>query len=601
MCYYYKDDSVGTVLSAQLKEYFMWKLVKYLKNYKKEVILGPIFKLAEAVLELIAPLIMADIIDTGIKNADADYVLRMGGIMILIAAIGLVCALICQYFAAKASQGFGTDLRNEMFARISALSHAEIDAVGTPSLITRITNDVNQLQVAVAMLIRLVIRAPFLVIGATVMAVLIDWKMSLIFVTAAAGIAVILYQIMSRSVPFYKTIQKLLDRISLITRENLSGVRVIRAFSKQETEQERFEEGADDLKRASLRVGKISALLNPLTYLTVNIGIIAIIWLGGGAVNTGMLEQGEIVALVQYMTQILLALIVVANLIVIFTKASASGVRVNEILEMQAAISDAGNREKHPQKTDAVPKIEFQNVSFSYGGDEMDLEDVSIKIMRGQTVGVIGGTGSGKTTFVNLIPRFYDAARGRVLVDGEDVRDYPLKQLRGQIGIVPQQAVLFSGTVRDNMRWRDREATDEEIWEALRTAQAYDFVKRSPEKLDMPILQGGKNLSGGQRQRLTIARALVGRPEILILDDSASALDFATDAALRKALREYGREITVLMVSQRAATLRNADKIIVLSDGRAVGIGTHEELFEANEVYREICLSQLSESEVKGK
>lgn len=575
----------------------MWRLAKYLKHYKKEVILGPIFKLTEAVLELIAPLIMASIIDIGIKNTDQDYIFRMGGLMILIAAIGLVCALICQYFAAKASQGFGTDLRNEMFAHIGALSHAEIDRVGTPSLITRITNDVNQLQVAVAMLIRLVIRAPFLVIGATVMAMIIDLKLSLIFVAAAVGIAVILYLIMSRSVPFYRAIQKLLDRISLVTRENLSGTRVIRAFSRQEDEKKRFGEAADDAQNASLRVGRISALLNPLTYLVVNLGIIAIVWFGGGAVNAGALEQGQIVALVQYMTQILLALIVVANLVVIFTKASASAARVNEVLDTEAGVTDSGNKAKQIKASGGVPKIEFRGVTFSYEGDEPELTDVSVKIMRGQTVGVIGGTGAGKSTFVNLIPRFYDVQEGAVLVDGENVKEYPFGQLRGQIGMVPQQAVLFTGTIRENMRWRDKNATDEEITAALKTAQAYEFVEKMKGKLDAPILQGGKNLSGGQKQRLTIARALVGNPEILILDDSASALDFATDAALRKAIRAYGEEITVIMVSQRATTVKNADKILVFDDGRVVGAGTHDELFETNGIYREICLSQLSEKE----
>lgn len=575
----------------------MWRLAKYLKHYKKEVILGPIFKLTEAVLELIAPLIMASIIDIGIKNTDQDYIFRMGGLMILIAAIGLVCALICQYFAAKASQGFGTDLRNEMFAHIGALSHAEIDRVGTPSLITRITNDVNQLQVAVAMLIRLVIRAPFLVIGATVMAMIINLKLSLIFVAAAVGIAVILYLIMSRSVPFYRAIQKLLDRISLVTRENLSGTRVIRAFSRQADEKKRFGEAADDAQNASLRVGRISALLNPLTYLVVNMGIIAIVWFGGGAVNAGALEQGQIVALVQYMTQILLALIVVANLVVIFTKASASAARVNEVLDTEAGVTDSGNKAKQINASGGVPKIEFRDVTFSYEGDEPELTDVSVKIMRGQTVGVIGGTGAGKSTFVNLIPRFYDVQEGAVLVDGENVKEYPFGQLRGQIGMVPQQAVLFTGTIRENMRWRDKNATDEEITAALKTAQAYEFVEKMKGKLDAPILQGGKNLSGGQKQRLTIARALVGNPEILILDDSASALDFATDAALRKAIRAYGEEITVIMVSQRATTVKNADKILVFDDGRVVGAGTHDELFETNGVYREICLSQLSEKE----
>lgn len=576
----------------------MYKLTKYLKHYKKEVILGPVFKLIEAVLELIAPLIMANIIDLGIKNADQDYVFRMGGVMILIAAVGLVCAFICQYFAAKASQGFGTDLRNKMFSHIGTFSHAEIDKIGTPSLITRITNDVNQLQIAVAMLIRLVIRAPFLVIGATVMAMIIDFKMSLIFVAAAVGIAVILYLIMTRSVPFYQAIQKLLDRISLVTRENLAGTRVIRAFSKQEKEKERFGEAAQEAQEASLRVGKISALLNPLTYLVVNLGIIAIVWFGGGAVNTGALEQGQIVALVQYMTQILLALIVVANLVVIFTKASASAARVNEVLETEASVKEKGNKVKEVERDESIPRIEFKNVTFSYSGDEPELTDISIKIMHGQTVGVIGGTGAGKSTFVNLIPRFYDVDRGAVFVDGENVAEYPFAQLRAQIGIVPQQSVLFAGTIRENMQWRDKDATDEEIFEALKIAQAYDFVEKMHGKLDARILQGGKNLSGGQKQRLTIARALVGNPEILILDDSASALDFATDAALRKAIREFGKEITVIMVSQRVTTVKNADKIIVFDDGMIVGAGTHDELFQTNEVYREICLSQLSEKEV---
>lgn len=578
----------------------MQKLAKYLKNYRKEVILGPIFKLTEAVLELIVPLIMANIIDIGIKNNDSEYVWHMGGVMILLAAIGLTCALICQFFAAKASQGFGTDLRNKMFAHIGSLSHAEIDRLGTPSLVTRITNDINQLQVAVAMLIRLVIRAPFLVIGATVMAVIIDAQMSIIFLVAAVSVAVIVYLIMSRSVPFYRAIQKLLDRVSLLTRENLSGARVIRAFSKQEKEKKRFGETVDEQKEAAIRVGKISALLNPLTYLVINLGIVAIIWFGGGAVNTGHLEQGQIIALVNYMTQILLALIVVANLVVIFTKASASAARVNEVLDTQSSLNDEGNALKAVSAKQGAPKIEFERVSFAYGGNgaQAALTDVSVRIYEGQTIGVIGGTGSGKSTFVNLIPRFYDATQGKVYVNGVDVRDYTFADLRGMIGIVPQRAVLFTGTIRDNMRWRDEAATDEEIIEALRVAQAWEFVGKMPRGLDAPILQGGQNLSGGQKQRLTIARALVGDPQILILDDSASALDFATDAALRKAIRQFGRGITVIMVSQRATTVKNADKIIVFDEGNVAGIGTHDELFETSEVYREICLSQLEKSEV---
>ncbi|MEG2882093.1 MAG: ABC transporter ATP-binding protein [Christensenella sp.] len=575
----------------------MYKLSKYLKRYKKETIIGPVFKLIEAILELIAPFIMANIIDVGIKNSEFDYVLRMGALMILMAVIGLLCALVCQYCAAKASQGFGTDLRNRMFEHIGELSHAELDIIGTPSLITRITNDINQLQVAVAMLIRLVIRAPFLVIGATAMAMIIDFQMSLIFVAAAVGIAGILYLIMTRSVPFYRAIQKLLDRISLITRENLAGARVIRAFSGQRKEKKRFETATDDLKSASVRVGKISALLNPLTYLVVNIAIIAIIWLGGGAVNDGALEQGQIVALVQYMTQILLALIVVANLVVIFTKASASAARVNEILEMQTSVTERENVKTVQRAQEGVSKIEFSNVFFSYGDDAPELTDVSVRIMQGQTVGVIGGTGAGKSTFVNLIARFYDVNSGTVRLDGEDVRNYSFEQLRAQVGIVPQQAVLFTGTVRENMQWRDENATDAEIVTALKIAQAYEFVEKMPQKLDALIAQGGKNLSGGQKQRLTIARALVGNPEILILDDSASALDFATDAALRHALSAYSNDITIITVSQRVTTIKNSDKIIVMDDGIVVGEGTHDELFAANDVYREICLSQLSESE----
>ncbi|MEA5004213.1 MAG: ABC transporter ATP-binding protein [Christensenella sp.] len=580
----------------------MQKLVKYLKNYKKEVIWGPVFKLIEAILELIVPLIMANIIDIGIKGEDSDYVWRMGALMIVLAAVGLTCALICQFFAAKASQGFGTDLRNKLFAHINSLSYAEIDKLGTPSLVTRITNDVNQLQVAVAMLIRLVIRAPFLVIGATVMAMIIDLQMSLIFIAAAAGIAVVLYLVMSRSVPFYNTIQKLLDRISLVTRENLSGARVIRAFSKQKKERKRFEDTSNEQKDAAIRMGKISALLNPLTYLIVNLGIVAIIWFGGGAVNTGHLEQGEIVALVNYMTQILLALIVVANLVIIFTRAAASAARVNEVLDTHSVLSDAGNEENIRKEHADAPKIEFERVSFQYGdnGGESALRDVSVRIYTGQTIGVIGGTGSGKSTFVNLIPRFYDATRGKVFVDGTNVRDYTFSQLRKDVGIVPQRAVLFAGSIRDNMRWRDESATDGQIIEALKVAQAWEFVKKLPQQLDTQILQGGQNLSGGQKQRLTIARALVGDPQILILDDSASALDFATDAALRKAIRQFGKGITVIMVSQRATTVKNADKIIVFDEGEVAGIGTHDELFETNDVYREICLSQLERSEVVG-
>jgi len=569
----------------------MRSLFKYLKAYRKEIVLGPVFKLIEAIFELIVPLLMASIIDVGIKNGDSGYVLRMGGLMIAFSAIGFTSTLVCQFFAAKASQGFGTVLRSRMFSHIGSLSHADIDKIGVSTLTTRITNDINQLQVGVAMFIRLAIRAPFLVIGATVMAMNINMGLSVIFIATAAGITAVLYLIMSRSVPFYTAIQKLLDRVVLLVRENLGGARVIRAFSRQESEKENFLGTSNDVMRASVRVGKLAALLNPLTYLIVNVGIIAILWFGGRTVDTGVLEQGQIVAMVNYMTQIMLALVVVANLVIIFTRAGASATRVAEVLDTEPGMAE-GKGVEAPGKTGYA--VEFDNVSFSYvDGEKYALCDVSLKIEKGQTVGIIGGTGSGKTTLVDMIPRFYDATKGVVSVDGEDVRDYTFGQLRGKIGMVPQKAQLFYGTIRDNMRWGDKNASDEQINEALEVGQAAEFVNRYADGLDHKIMQDGRNLSGGQRQRLTIARALVGGPDILILDDSASALDFATDAALRKALKNYGDGVTVIMVSQRASTLKNADKIVVMDDGRIVGAGTHDELFEANEIYREICLSQM--------
>ena len=570
-------------------------LGKYLKGFLKEATIGPAFKLTEAVFELIVPLVMAQIIDVGVANGDTGYVLRMGGVMILLGVVGLCCALVCQYFASKASQGVGTVMRNDMSRHISTLSHAEIDRIGTPSLINRITNDVNQLQTAVAMLIRLVIRAPFLVIGATVMAISIDWKMSGIFLVAMVLIALALYLIMSRSIPFFKVVQRLLDKISLITRENLEGVRVIRAFSRQETEKTRFSEACEEQSNTAIRVGKLSALLNPLTYIIVNLAIVAIIWFGGYQVDGGELTQGKLIALVNYMTQIMLAMVVVANLVVIFTRAAASAARVNEIFSVQSSIVPG---EKEVQAVSGTPRVEWKDVSFAYmGSEEYALEHVTLSVAAGETVGVIGGTGAGKSTLVNLIPRFYDVSEGALLVDGVDVREYPFAQLRTQIGVVPQRAVLFSGTIRENMKWGDKNASDEQIWHALDIAQASEFVKKLPEGLDYQILQGGKNLSGGQKQRLTIARALVGSPKILVLDDSASALDFATDAALRRAIRRQTQDMTVFMVSQRANTVKNADKIVVLDDGEVAGIGTHGDLFESCEVYREICLSQLSAEE----
>lgn len=576
----------------------MHKLARFLKRYRVQVILGPVFKLTEAVLELIVPIITAMIIDNGVKKGDVAYVWRMGGVLLLLGAVGLCCALVCQKMASIASQGFGTVLRNEVYRHINSLSHAEIDQLGTPSLITRITNDVNQLQYAVAMLIRLVIRAPFLAIGAIVMAMILDFQMGLIFLLATPLIALVLYLVMSRSVPFFKVMQKKLDKISLISREGLSGVRVIRAFSKQQNEEKRFNEAADDQARTAVQVGKLSALLNPLTYTIMNFAIIAIIWFGGMRVDGGSLEQGEIIALVNYMTQTLLALIVVANLVVTFTKASAYAARVNEVLALQPSVSDAGNQPVQPDLT--APKIRFRQVSFSYdGSDKYALKNLSVDIQKGETVGIIGGTGSGKSTLVQLIPRFYDATKGEVLVDGIDVRAYPFQQLRKEIGMVPQEAVLFSGTIESNLRWAKQEASGEELRKALRVAQALDFVEKLPDGLRSPVNQGGKNFSGGQKQRLTIARALVGDPQILILDDSSSALDFATDAALRRAIRQETQNMTVLIVTQRASAIKQADKIIVLDDGAVVGIGNHRDLLESCEVYREICLSQLNKEEVE--
>lgn len=578
----------------------MLKFARFLKQFKREVLIGPVFKLTEAVFELIVPLVMAQIIDVGIANGDRGYVLRMGGVMVLLGLVGLGCALICQYCAARASQGFGTVLRSEMFRHINTLSHGEIDQIGTPSLITRITNDVNQLQLAVAMLIRLVVRAPFLVIGATVMALLLDWKLACIFFVAAPLMALVLYLVMSRSIPFYRIIQKKLDRISLITRENLSGVRVIRAFSRQEKEKERFAQASEDQMSTSIAVGRISALLNPLTSAIINLAIAAVIWFGGFRVDAGGMTQGEVIAFVNYLNQILLAMIVVANLVVIFTKAAASATRVDEVLELHPSIV---NRVSRPaQEVEGSPEIAFDAVSFAYpDAGAYSLSDISFTVARGQTLGIIGGTGCGKSTLVNLIPRFYEVSQGSIKVDGVDVRDYPMEQLRGKVGIVPQRAVLFSGTLRQNMQWRKQDATDEEIWQALETAQAASFVRKMPDGLDSVILQGGKNLSGGQKQRLTIARALVGEPEILILDDSASALDFATDAALRRAIAKFsagrGNRMTTIIVSQRANTVRYADQIVVLDDGKAAGIGTYEQLLESCQTYREIYWSQNERQE----
>lgn len=576
----------------------MKQLARYLKDFKKQVIIGPIFKLLEAIFELIVPLVMASIIDNGIKNGDKEYVLKMGGVMVLLGVLGLCFALICQYSAALASQGVGTKLRNDLFAHINKLSYKEIDQLGTNSLITRITNDVNQMQLVVAMLIRLVIRAPFLVIGAAIMALSIDLKLGLIFLVVAPLVAFVLYMVMSRSVPFYKVRQSKLDKVSLITRENLSGARVIRAFSKQPHELKRFNQSSDEVADIAIRVGKLSAILNPATFMILNVAIIAILWFGGYRVDNGILTQGQIIAFVNYMTQISLALVVVANLVVVFTKGSASAARINEIFATEASVKEGTYAENPASST--VPKIQFNDVSFSYlDNDEYALEHLTVTINKGETVGIIGGTGSGKTTLVNLLPRFYDTTKGSILIDGIDVKEYSFTKLRKQFGIVPQKAVLFGGTILENMRFAKEDATIEEIEKAVEIAQAKEFVESKEDKYNTVIAQGGKNLSGGQKQRLTIARALVGSPEILILDDSASALDFATDAKLRTSIRENCSGMTVFIVSQRANSIKYADKIIVLDDGTVQGIGTHDQLFETCEVYREICLSQLSEEEVR--
>ncbi|QUL52552.1 ABC transporter ATP-binding protein [Paenibacillus tritici] len=576
----------------------MHKIAVFLKPYKKEVTIGPIFKLLEAILELLLPTIVALIINNGIGKQDSAYVYRMGSLMVLMAFLGFGCSMVCQYYAARASQGFGTSLRNTMFKHISSLSYAELDIIGTPSLINRITNDVNQLQVAVAMLIRLVIRAPFICIGAIIMAMILDFRLSLILIAATPVFGVILYFIITRSSPMYRKYQGKLDRLALVLSENLSGIRVIRAFAESRREKQRFNEASEDLTQTAIRVGRISAWLGPMTTLVVNTAIIAILWVGGIHIEAGGLSQGEIIAFINYVTQILLALIVVSNLVILFTKASSSANRINEVLAMTASVAEVPADAPAVKRDDAAPVISFRNVSFGYNTTgERALENISVDIQRGRTVGLIGSTGSGKTTFVNLIPRFYDAVEGEIRVEGVNVRDYRLEQLRSRIGIVPQKAVLFTGTIADNIRWGMASATRDEMMSAAAVAQAEEFITRLPEGLDTLVARGGHNLSGGQKQRLTIARAVVGRPPILILDDSSSALDFATDAALRRALNENSGEMTVLLVSQRVSTVKQADQIIVFDEGRIAGIGSHRELLESCAVYQEICMSQLSSEE----
>lgn len=568
----------------------MFKITDYLKEYKKESILAPCFKMLEASFELFVPLVMAAIVDTGIKNADNAYILRMGAILILLGVVGLTCSITAQYFAAKASVEFGKGVRRDLFAHINALSYTELDTAGTSTLITRMTNDINQMQSGVNMFLRLFLRSPFIVFGAMVMAFTVDVKAALVFVVAIPLLSVVVFGIMLYTIPLYQKVQKALDRVLLMTRENLVGSRVIRAFCRQKDEEEDYLEGSDHLMQMQLFVGKISAMMNPVTYIIVNIAIIAIIWIGGLQVNVGNLSQGEVIALVNYMSQILVELVKLANLIILLTKAAACSKRVGEVFAMEPSIVE------HPTGVDLVPaedKVVFDHVTFTYeGAKEPALRDISFTAKKGQTIGVIGGTGCGKSTLVNLIPRFYEATEGSVFVDKVNVKSYSFHQLRDRIGIVPQKAVLFNGTIADNLRWGKEDATEEEMNRAIAIAQAADVIASKKDGLEERILQGGKNLSGGQRQRLTIARALVKEPEILILDDSASALDFATDARLRKAIREETKGMTVFIVSQRASTIKQADQIIVLEDGAMAGIGNHEELMKNCSVYQEIVHSQ---------
>lgn len=571
----------------------LFKLRRFLKPYKLQVILGPLFKLVEAVFELIIPLIMAKVIDTGVKNNNIQYVFKMGAFMILLGIVGLCSTIVCQSFAAKASQGFGTNLRNSLFEHMNTFSHKELDKFESGALITRMTNDVNQLQLAVAMFIRLAIRAPFLIIGSIIMAVSISMKMSVIFFITSVVISLSLYFIITGSVPFLKKIQSKLDRLALITREDLDGTRVIRAFSKQKWSIKRFKEINNEISFNACEVAKISSLLNPITYVIINLGIVAIIWYGGVRANTGDITQGEIIAFVNYMTQILLALIVVSNLVIIFTKAFASAGRINEIFDTKTSIKEKCGLQEATVKNDKLFKIEFKDVSFSYDkNSEPSIKNVNVSIKSGERIGIIGGTGSGKSTFINLIPRFYDVSSGAVYVDGVNIKNYNTFNLRKKIAIVHQRSVLFSGTVRENLKLGKKDATDNELYEALKVAQALDFVNEKPKGLNEIIEQDGKNFSGGQRQRLTIARALVKKPEILILDDSSSALDYNTEANFRKSLIENTKGITVITVSQRATSIKHCDKIIVFDEGKILDIGKHEELIKSCSVYREICKSQ---------
>lgn len=575
----------------------MKKLLVYLRDYKKECIFAPLFKLLEASFELIVPLVMAAIIDHGIAVSDRPYIFKMGGVLVLLALIGLTCSITAQYFAAKAAVGVATKLRHSLFSHIGTLSFSEMDTIGSSTLITRITSDINQVQSGVNMVLRLFLRSPFIVFGAMIMALTVNVKAALVFVVAIPLLSVVVFSVMLASIPLFKKVQSGLDRVLGHTRENLEGARVIRAFNKEADEAKEFDASNDFLTNMQMVVGRISTLMNPLTYIIINGAILAVIWIGGKEVFGGIITQGEVVALVNYMSQILVELVKLANLIILINKAIACGNRIEEVLETKSTIENNPNADtKRAVGDDAVT---FSHVSMSYAStSEEALTDIDFTAKRGETIGIIGGTGSGKSSVVNLIPRFYDVSKGSVSIDGKDVRDYDLTELRDKIGVVMQKAVLFQGTIAENLRWGKPDATDEELWKAIEVAQATDVVEGKEGKLDYMIEQGGRNLSGGQKQRLTIARAVVKNPDILILDDSASALDFATDARLRAALRNLKGNKTIFIVSQRTSSIQFADKIIVMDDGQVAGIGTHEQLLENCEIYREIYESQFKKEDL---
>lgn len=567
----------------------MIRLLRYAKNYRKHIILGPVFKFLEAVFELLLPLLMASLVDDGISKGDFQKVKTMTIAMIILSIVGLLCAVVCQYFASIASQGFGTELRNQLMKKINQLSHEELDLFGTDTLITRMTNDINQLQTALAMLIRLVVRAPFLSVGAVFMAFYIDWQIGLVFLLVLPIFCLILFFIIQKSVPMYQKVQEHLDRVNELVTQNLSGVRVIRAFARRKTEQERFNNATDKLSKIYLKVTNLSALLTPATTLLINLGIIAIFYLGGFKVDAGRLQQGQVLALVNYMNQMLLALIVVSNLVVIFTRAQASGIRVNEIFDVIPKVQDKKETKNEIEEIDG--SVRFDHVDFRFSDKfGLALEDIDFQIDGEKTVGIIGSTGSGKTAITQLIPRFYEASAGRVFFSGVNVSQWPLNKLREQIAMVPQTAVLFTGTIRENLQWGKKDATDQECWEALTIAQSKYFVQALPKGLDTPIFEGGKNFSGGQKQRLTIARALIAKPKLLILDDSLSALDYQTDLKLRQALKKLPQ--TVIIISQRVRSIQDADQILVMDSGHLIGNGNHQSLMKTCQAYQEIVYSQ---------